>query len=149
MKIDKKKKYLVNAFVILCAAAFSFPGVLMGLGQGKAENSNSVTMSYSYSSASSKVEVKDIRNEREIRFINEELDKSKILGPNYPGDRESVTQKGSFFIGKSYRGTYEIVTSICWYGEKSNICLVQREGQNYQYMEITPALQKFFNKKFS
>ncbi|MDF2523512.1 MAG: hypothetical protein K0R31_1153 [Clostridiales bacterium] len=146
--IDKKKKYLVNAFVILCAVAFSFPGVISGLGQGGAGNSNSVSLSYSYSSPDYEVEVKDIRNEREIKFINQELDKSKILGQNFPGDREITAQKGSFFIGRTYRGTYEIISSICWYGEKSNICLVQREGKDYLYMEITPALQKFFNKKF-
>ena len=148
MKFNKKKKYLVNAFVILCAVAFSFPGVFAGLGRGGAESSNSVSLSYSYFSPTYKVEVKDIRNEREIKFINQELDKSKVLGSNYPGDRENLTQEGSFFIGRSYQGSYQIVSSICWYGEKSNICMVQREGENYKYMEITSSLQKFFNKKF-
>lgn len=148
MRIYKIKGFMVNLLAVLAAIAFSFPGVIGKIGKGGLDDSNRAQLTYSYSSPYYNVDVKDVRSARDIKNIHKELERSKVLGENYPGDRESVTHQGSLFIVKRFRGTYEIESSICWYGEKSDICLVKSEGGDNQYIEMTPELKKFLNSRF-
>jgi hypothetical protein len=146
--MNKKNKNIIiaNISILAIAILLGFPGILAKLVQSSPLDIGRVSLSYSYFSSDHRVDVKDEKNKKDVDFIFKELDKSKVLGTNYPGE---ITQKGSFFIIKRYKGSYEIIASICWYGEKTDVCLVNRGSEGNQYVSMTSGLQKFMNSKFA
>jgi len=111
---------------------------------------------YTYKNNKIKSEIKD--SDSDIRFIYDELKKSKIIGPGVLIDNKKYNIPddyiGELSIWSSIGKERGMVNNITWYGSKINICKVtgmyklnQHDTTCDLYIEVTKPLSEFLKSK--